>query len=326
MTQTLIQTPAAPEVLTEQEWVANRSITIGASDVPTILGLNSYESPFSLFQRKMGRIPKDRPGIPARVGHALETLISDLYTETTGRELQDPGDYTIFRHPDIPYLVCTPDRLTVDEQGRTGAVELKTLTVRLAHEVQDDARIEYMVQLQTQLAVMGLEWGDIVVLVGNEELKRFTYPRREDVIAEIIQAVQEFHDRLVNDNPPMIDGHAATAKALRLLHPDDNGETVALGVDTDGWLVSLNIAKAEIKKHEAAKLEAENHIKAALGAYTFADLPGGGRLSYKTQERSGYLKVADTPETRMTLERTGVGYTETPGSKFRVLRELKRNN
>ena len=37
-----------------EEWVANRSLGIGASEVGTMLGINEWETPYQLWRRKKG--------------------------------------------------------------------------------------------------------------------------------------------------------------------------------------------------------------------------------------------------------------------------------
>jgi hypothetical protein len=80
-----------------------------------------------------------------------------------------------------------------------------------------------------------------------------------------------------------------------VLHPEDNGVTIALPDEAVVWDEELRRAKArikeleeEIKEIEEGKRHFENLIKLAIGDNTYGLLPDNRRYGYLTRERDGY--------------------------------------
>lgn len=276
-----------PIVYPDREtWLASRKNAIGASDVATILGFNPYKSAFSLWQEMKGHITPFEGNLATRMGHFLEPLAATLYEEATGQELEDPGPYTVFEHPDMPFFRCTPDRLTKADPRR--AVELKALGLRSLRSVDDgEAPLVYQIQLQAQLSVLGFEYGDLAIIEGNESFRIHPFERNDVVINHILERVDEFHHRLVEGNPPPVDGSESTATTLRLLYPEDNGETVVLPSEAVEAAHQMEILKAQAKDLESQIRFFENVLKEAIGENTYG-VADGIRYSYKTQHREGY--------------------------------------
>lgn len=318
MTQTLSQ-PTVYE--TEADWLASRQGCIGASEVATILGGNPHKSPHAFWCQKAGLLPPDDTNLAMRRGHHMEPFIADLYTETTGNAVYDPGDFTVWSHPDMPYFRCTPDRLRVSDGL---PVELKDIGHYITQQVREDGEppITYQAQVQAQIAILGAEQADLACFMDGRDFEVFRVQRNDRFIKAMLAEVAEFYERLQNGDPPPVDGHPSTAAAIAALHPDDNGETVMLSREAIEAAMALDVAKVRIKELESEKVRHENVLKAAIGDATFGEGPGI-RFSWKTQERAGYLRLADTPDTRQTLARAGLAFAETQGSKFRVLRPVK---
>ena len=305
---------------TEEEWLGSRNGCIGASEVATILGGNPYQSAHAFWCQKAGLLPPDDTNLAMRRGHYMEPFIADLYVEETGNQVVDPGDYTVYAHPDLPYFRCTPDRLVCDTDM---PVELKDIGHHIAQQMRDgEPPLTYQAQVQAQMEILGKEEADLACFMDGRDFEIFRMHRNDRFIKAMLAEVAEFYERLQNGDPPPVDGHPSTAAALAALHPDDNGETVTLTPEAIDAAIALERVKAHIKGLEEEKARHENLLKAAIGDATFAEAPGL-RFSWKTQERSGYLKVEDNLNYRADLDRLGISYKETQGSKFRVLRALK---
>ena len=308
--------------LTETEWYEGRKTTIGASDVATICGLNPYKSPFRLWAEKTGKIEPEPSSLPARVGKVLEPLIASEYTLKTGRVLENPGEFTVFPHPEFEWLRCTPDRIAYDSKVGDvwGAVEMKSIGEMAARDMKDDPKIEHTIQLQIQLACLGLDRGDIIVLIGNRKTEIFSFELRPKTIEKALDECKRFYECLITDTEPEIDGHESTSRALQLLHPDDNGDEIVFSEKAVEAALKLEETKARIKELEMEKREAENIIKAEMGDATYGSCLDI-RYSLKTQERKGFCKVDIS--LLDDLENEGYDPTVTSGSKFRVLRKSK---
>lgn len=284
------------EVLSQEEWEAlhrstirDETLVITVSEIATALDVNPYESAFTLYHRKRGELPPFTGNISTRAGHILEPLVDALYTENTGRKTVDPGAYAIHRHEDLPWLICTVDRL--DEELR--AVELKATGSHTRKDFKDGkGPLGYQVQNQAQLAVVGLEHGSIAALVANREFFCHDFDRHDRFIRGMLDKIREFRDRCLNGDPPDPGGSLSTTETLKLLHPKDNGETVY-----NDRLAPYIKEQEKLKQNQKQLKEhlalVENRIKAALGdnSYLVAE---GQKKSYLWQKKKGqYVKKSE---------------------------------
>jgi putative phage-type endonuclease len=287
-----------------EQWLAERLTGIGASESPSVLGINPYKSAFQLWAEKCGLAePEDLSSNEAvEFGVRLEKPVAEAFADRTGRHVEMWPAYTVVRDPERSWMLCTPDARQETTDRGEGLLQVKTTSAFNAADWADEPPLYYQVQVQHELAVTGFDWGTIVVLIGGQRLRYFDVERNDKFIAALLPRLESFWAAVQSKTPPEVDGSLATAKVLAKLHPEDNGQTVTLPPESAEWTIQLEQAKATIKGAEAVKIECENRIKAALGDATFGLLPDGSRWSWKTQDRAGY-----------TVEPT----------TFRVLRKVK---
>jgi putative phage-type endonuclease len=303
-------------------WLISRASHIGASEVSTILGVNPYKSAFTLWHERKGLVPSSGDSIASRVGLALEPLLTDFYQESEGIEVWNPGDYTVYQHPDYPWFTCTPDRVLMNPAGQiVRAIELKTIGENVARQLRDgEPPLGYQVQLQAQMAILNCASGDLACLIGNRKFEVFHFARHDRLIEQMLMSVRAFWDLLQGYDPPAVDGSYSTATTLKSLHPDDNGETGAMDESMrEHWLAYRRIQE-QIKGLDEQATAHKNTVIAAIGANTWTE-GEGVRLSYKTQERAACIKISE--EYAGVLDKAGIPYKRTEASKYRVLREEK---
>jgi hypothetical protein len=167
-----------------------------------------------------------------------------------------------------------------------------------------------VVQVQHELAVLGLNWAVIAVLFGAQRLERFIVPRNEYFIRDLYDACQEFWTYVTNRIAPPIDESRASAQAFARLHPDDNGLAVRLPAEADQIMVDFENAKATIKAAEAMEASRGNTIRELIGDHSYGVTPEGRVYSLKSQDRKD--KCCEE-----------CGAVVTPGTTFRVLRTTK---
>ena len=309
------------EHLTKEDWLAlhKRPDMVSASQVFTLTGENTYESPYTLWARKMGKADWPEQNIAMRRGHALENLCAELYTERTGRDLQDLGDYTVVYHPDHSWLFCTPDRLWCD-LGDT-PVEFKTTSNFKAWV--DDAPLSAQTQLQVQMACLSAPQGSIGALLGgfSEEFLTYDFDRHDALIEELIAIAKEFRDRCMRGDAPDVDGSDSTSLTLKAMYPRPTPDnTVALPPSAALWASEWAGVKESAKVFEAREKQLKNQLIEAIGEGEYGQC-GDLLFSYKAQTRKGYLKVPT--EQWAILKNNQIPFEETPETTFRVLREVK---
>lgn len=310
---------------TKDEWLKSRHTGIGSSDAPVILGLSKWKSPLSLYYEKRGLREESEGESEFREwGLALEPAIIAGYERVTHRKVGTPLDlwlatqvpgfeppptrYTLARDADMPFLVASPDgsvlpidKLTpVTEDGKEiveppvfyepGVLEVKNVDISKGREWEEaqEPPLIYQVQVQHQLMVTGAEWASIAALVGGNRFMWADVRRDDDLIAMMRKVEIEFWERCLAGDPPPVDGSESTKDLLARLYPKDTGEIKVLPAEMLEWDRKRAAATAALKAAKAAKQEAENVIRAAIGDATVGQIDGGPAYSWKWQTRRAH--------------------------------------
>lgn len=272
-----------------ETWLAYKRNTLGASESPAALGESPWKSPYALWMEKTGLAPPDELGEPAEWGLRLEEAICRAVADRTGRKVVVRKDYTVDVHPTIPWLSTTLDaRQWCPDYRGPGTLQVKT-----ANAFSDDWReqppLQYQIQLQHEMAVCGYVWGSLAVLVGGQRLLGpFDYQFRPDLWGKLQTALERFWQRVQEKQPPDVDDSKATAEALARAFPSDDGGAVDLAGDWMDRIAERATLKSDIADREKRIRQIENELKVELESATYGLLPNGQRVSYKTQNRSGY--------------------------------------
>lgn len=276
-----------------EAWLAHRHDGIGASEAAAIVGANPYLSPFALWAEKLGLAEPREETDAMRWGTRLEPLVAEHYAQETGREVYTPTPWTVHISGARPWMRCTLDRTVRCETqpGVIGVLELKTANARLADQWVEEPPLPYVIQVQHQLAVTGYLWGSLAVLIGGQTFRWVDIARNDEFIAVLIEAEAAFWQRLVDREPPEVDGSESARAALARLYPRERDDVapVALPPEADIWDAQRQAALEAIKAAEAQKAEAEAHLKALIGEAPAGVLPGGIRYTWQTVDRKGYV-------------------------------------
>jgi len=258
------------QVLTRDEWLELHRLPeyMSASDAPTILGTNPYESRFTLYKRKRGELPPKETTVAMEFGHYCENFIAMVYCRETGRNVEDPGEYTVFWYND--WLFSTLDRIILTVEGigavtGTPPLELKKPEIYATKDWSGGDTLPHQVQLQTQMLCVDAEWGALSALCGNGQPFHADVDRDDRLIKNILAEMTEFRDRCMNGDPPEVDGSKSTAATMKALYPTDNGETVVLGPEFREKHSRREELKAEIDMAKDEKDTLTNEFKAAIG-------------------------------------------------------------
>lgn len=281
----LILGPDAPR----DQWLTTRRNGIGGSDAAAVLGLDPYRSAWAVYLDKVGELPDQPENKAMRMGHKLEPVVADLFTEDTGiTVLPTPGTLA---HPDRPWQLVNPDRLTTDG----GLLECKTTTQWLEDEWADgETPMRALVQVHHALAVTGLPHAYLAVLIGGRDFRVVPVQRDEQVIDTITAIEAEFWRRVQDREPPPADHRDASLLAKM---PAVEGKA---RVCTPGEAARIRdlqaahaVALAAEKEATAAKKTAAAQLAQLLGDAEVAVFDGQPIATYQTVNRSGYT-VAPT--------------------------------
>ncbi len=210
------------------EWLAARKAGVTATDIVTILGLSSYDSPYSLFWRKLGQVPDVEDNDRFRLGRFLESYAADRWAEVTGKI---PLYGALYRHSIRSWQLATLDR-HIDYEP----VELKSWADadRSSWEAGPPPRVR--AQVLWQMDVLDVAVGHVgVVFLPSGRFESYTIEHhhgwRDEItglmsgpvecstcydIGLMREAGEEFWRRMrLELPPPDPDSSAATLAAVR---------------------------------------------------------------------------------------------------------------
>lgn len=249
------------------EWLAYRKNKIGASEASAICGNSPYDSPYSLWCRKLGLSPAKESTPAMERGKSLETQARWIYEESTGFLICP----MVFESEEYPFLIASLDGMSVNLDI---ACEIKCLNLQ-QHDKQEIPGCYYP-QLQQQMIVLGLKEIDYVGY-HPQSVKPFYIIkcyRDEEFIEWYLSKAKAFYDCI------------QTFTAPELIPRDyqdftQNAEYSALDaayVDLDEKIKGLEKQKDEIRNLMEAMSEGNNII----GPYTkMTHYTSQGRIDYK---------------------------------------------
>ena len=294
------------------EQQAMRMSGIGASEMASIVGLNPWSSAHDVWALKVGLIEPFQGNAHTARGTYLEPSIRRWYADEAGVTVTLPGT---LRHPEIPYILATPDGITDHEDGPR-ILEIKAPSFRTAHHWGEPGTDEipdyYIPQVTQQMAVTGCRKADVAALIGGA-LQVYTVEFDIELWEYLEDAAATFWACVESREPPEVDASAGCSSYLAqrfASHSDEilpaNGEVE----DLAERLRAVREAKADLDTEEKGLI---NEIKAHIGAAAGVSGPWG-KITWKaTKDRTvtDWKAVAKSVEPSVIAENT----TTKPGSR-----------
>ena len=261
------------------EWHAARANGIGGSEVAPVLGLSPFESAFSLWHRKQGRVAAVVENDQMYWGKKHEPAICNEFAERHPELfVATVGTY---RHADRPWQIANPDRLLfdvvpaeiVDESGQpeipiaaqaSALLEAKTARDDLGwgEPGTDQIPVYYRAQCLWYLDVFGVDECHVAVLIAGSEYREYLVAYDPAEAAFQRDRVAAFLQTIRTGRRPSIDAHGATYQVLRELHPDiDDVEVEVPPAIAKAYLSAC----AAYDKAKERKARAVNKLLGALG-------------------------------------------------------------
>ena len=283
-------------------WLKARRQGLGASETATILGLNKYQTPLSIWMDKTAtEDPEERDAGPkARWGNILEHTVavqtSKEYLAPLGLKIAPtPG---LLAHEEHAWMLATIDRLIVPRASKDRERVESLLEVKTTGEwnykqnwLDGIPPATYQVQVQQQLAVTGLPYAYVACLVDGYDLKPpVRIDRDEEVIGQLIELGGAWWSQYVEggQRPPVT---FADASLLSTLYPGDASLPHILATDESPVLTALGqfvFHRDQEKAHADAKDRAKFEVQKALGdALAVQDTQGRVLATWKPQTSTG---------------------------------------
>lgn len=183
-------------------------ITVGSSDVASILGISPWSSPSKTWARLTGLVPRyDSNGTAAtRRGRILESALLDEWCRIRKPLGRTPGP-TIDDEPVIRdgWKSCRVDMLAVMEVGPDIIVEAKTTRSwdGWGPDGSSDVPVYYAAQVLWQMHVLDISQAELVAYSPlDDDLRIYPLTRRLDVEAKVVARVERWMREHVFADPP----------------------------------------------------------------------------------------------------------------------------
>jgi len=201
------------------EWHALRSQGVGGSQVGAILGLNPWESAFSMWARQLGLIADRESSLAMRAGNFFENPVKQFWlAENPGWVLYETGTW---QSKELEWCHANPDGILVDENGDLTLLEIKTSRYPLG-----EVPAHYRAQVLWYLWILGLKKAKLVAWVSGSEFEEFDIVYDEFDVQVMVDAVKRWWACVENGEQPEWDGSTATYEIVRQLHPDIDADGV----------------------------------------------------------------------------------------------------
>ena len=208
-----------------------RPVVIGASEAAAAMGLSQYQSPLELYLIKRGEyepVVSQEQRDRMDYGTYMEPLILDRYERQTG-VITRRGWQMCFS---LTHSFCaaTPDAMTHPVDGER-IVEAKTAAwgmfdktgesaEKFGEEGTDQVPIQYLIQCQQLMHVMGCDRVDIPVLADPTTMRIYQVKRDNDLIGTMLDAEEELCIRIIEGRPPEpMYSHPGTLDLLKKTQP-----------------------------------------------------------------------------------------------------------
>lgn len=286
------------------EWFEARRRTLGASEIGAALGFSPWQSAYSLWAEKTGRLKPQKSNAAMRLGLMLEPVILDEFQRDTKMRAGFRRDS--WRHPDVEWATASPDALAlvppVDDEDVGGSL-LGIVEAKTDYATWDEIPRQYQLQVAWQFYVTGLDRAWIPLLAtGHRKFEIYEIERDEHLVDVVVTAAIRFWDHVVTDTQPPVDSHEQTTAALKTMWQSKAGKTVELSAAAAAAMVELAAVKRTLAPLNDRKTHLENVIKAELEDAEEGTVGGKTAVTWRTSLRKGYTVAPGMTRRFLTKE------------------------
>lgn len=269
-----------------EEWLVNRNkITIGGSELASILGLNKYQSPLSVYRQKMGIDPKFEGNDATRRGLYFEDAIANMWADETGNVIIKSSEGDMYIHPKHNWLGGSPDRIFFHNGSRKNkdrkVLEIKSTKLKIDVEELPKG---WFIQPNFYTGLLGYSGFAIVWFeLFTDRLKYQEFDFNKELYDMVLEQVVEWHENhIVKKVPPP----PVSEYDLQRLFPQEEPDKMILASDEQeevyGQLIGL---KRQMKALTEQLKESELILKLAMeDAESLIDNSGNVLITYKANK------------------------------------------
>lgn len=255
---------------------------IGGSDMPIILGLSNFKTPYQLWLEKTGKLSQNEPETTYQYwGSTLEPIIRQEFIKRNNVEVTQPDT---IEHPLFNFIRANVDGFI---PSLNAVLEIKTTSAYNAKEWgesgTDSIPLYYLVQVAHYCAVTNADYAYIAVLIGGSDYREYKYFRDFALELKLLDAAKVFWDCVQNNIEP----DPINVFDLKMKYPDHIPEkSIKINNNVAIELKTLTNTKKKIKElteiEEKCKFNLQSFMK---DAEVLIDETGKMLASFRTNKR-----------------------------------------
>ena len=236
---------------------------IGGSDMPIILGLSHYKTPYQLFLEKRGITIEEKEESQSQYwGNKLERVIIDEFIVRNKVTVERPDTVV---HPIYSFMRANVDGYIPEYNS---VLEIKCSSSFLSKEWgesgSDIMPIQYIVQVAHYCSCLNTDKAYVAVLIGGNDYREYIYERDLQLESKIIDSAKEFWEMVQNNTPP----HPKNIDDIILMYPNHMDAKSIIADDSNKYDLSrLNELKKSYRsinnEINSLKLNVMNSMKDA---------------------------------------------------------------
>jgi predicted phage-related endonuclease len=287
----------------ESEFHKNRQSIIGASDIPIILGLSTFTTPYDLYRQKLGLDKNFYGNNATRWGNLHEMNILGSYIEEKTNydtslkfkidylknyKLRKPNykpptkyfAFTEFYHPDFKFAMCHPDLIDIENEINIEAKSGRQFAsfkrdgmdgFDKSDNTESGIPLKYFLQIQWQMLCTGIHHTTLRALIDTSDELNYEIKYNKKIAEKLIEAASRFQWHIVNQKEPM----PVNKSDIEKLYPETQDKTSYL-LGSDSELALKMVDRKKFLSDRKNKIEDElEDINNALFVYI-----GGNKYLY----------------------------------------------
>lgn len=263
---------AAPADLPGDEWLTLRRTGIGGSDIAALTGLSRYTSPYELYLDKRGELPEfPRSEFLERSvkwGHLHEPLIAEEFARQHDVTVRRVG---LIRHETDSWRLANLDRQVLGCPDGPCALEIKNRSAWKADEwgeTGDPEGVPDTEALQTHwyMSVTGYRHMHVAVLINGNDDRYYRVGHDQDIENDVLAMAYGFWQRILDGNPPPVDGsEAVTGLLSQLWTGREDTEKVIDAAEVEPLKAELARLQDQEKAVKTGIADVKNRLAVMLG-------------------------------------------------------------
>lgn len=173
------------------DWLLWRSGGIGASDVPSILGVSPYRNILDIYNDKINPSTEEKTSYIMELGNIMEPIARANYEIITGYEFSACN----VEHSEIKHYRCSLDGFNKELNK---VIEIKYCGKNFTEICPD----KYYPQVQYQYAITNCVSLDLVQINDDKKINIIPIERNDEYIIDMLKKVDEFWNCVVSKTPP----------------------------------------------------------------------------------------------------------------------------